>query len=182
MGRRPRELADPPAFAELYRTRADSVMRFFLTRTFDVELAVELTAETFAVAFERRAQFRGDSESEAVGWVFAIAHRRLALFHRSGKVHRRAVDRLGLQLPAPSEEDVERALEVIAVHQQHAELSRRLSALPARQRDAVALRVVDELPYSEVAERLGVSEQTARARVSRGLSTLRSRLTVAQEV
>jgi RNA polymerase sigma-70 factor (ECF subfamily) len=177
-----RGLADPTVFAEFYRARGDSVMRFFLKRTFDVNLAVELTAETFAVAFERRAQFRGDSESEAVGWVFAIAHRQLALFHRSGKVHRRAIDRLGLQLPAPSEEDVERALELIAVQQQHAELSRRLSSLPARQRDAVALRVVDELSYSEVAERLGVSEQTARARVSRGLSSLRSVLGVAREV
>ena len=157
-------------------------MRFFLKRTFDVNLAVELTAETFAVAFERRAQFRGDSENEAVGWVFAIAHRRLALFHRSGQVHRRGIDRLGLQLPAPSEEDVERALELIAIQQQHPELSRRLSLLPARQRDAVALRVVDELSYSEVAERLGVSEQTARARVSRGLSSLRSLLSVPREV
>ena len=181
MRRRERELADPAAFAELYRARADSVMRFFLTRTFDLDLAVELTAETFALAFERRAQFRGDSEAEAVGWVFAIAQRQLALFHRSGKVHRRALDRLGLQLPAPSEEDVERAVELIAAEQQHADLNRRLSALPAHQRDAVALRVVDELSYSEVAERLGVSEQTARARVSRGLSALRARLAVPQE-
>jgi RNA polymerase sigma-70 factor, ECF subfamily len=157
-------------------------MRFFLTRTLDVDLAVELTAETFAVAYERRAQFRGDSASEAVGWVFAIAHRELAQFHRSGTVHRRAIDRLGLQLPTPSEDDVERALDLIAAQQQHVDLSRRLSSLPARQRDAVALRVVDELSYSEIAERLGISEQTARARVSRGLSSLRSLLTVAQEV
>jgi DNA-directed RNA polymerase specialized sigma24 family protein len=76
-------------------------MRFFLKRTFDLNLAVELTAETFAVAFERRAQFRGDSESEAVGWIFAIAHRQLALFHRSGKVHRRAIDRLGCSFRRP---------------------------------------------------------------------------------
>jgi RNA polymerase sigma-70 factor, ECF subfamily len=87
-----------------------------------------------------------------------------------------------MQLPAPSEEDVERALDLIAIEQQHPDLNRRLSSLPARQREAVALRAVHELPYSEVAERLGVSEQTARARVSRGLSSLRSLLSVAREV
>jgi RNA polymerase sigma-70 factor (ECF subfamily) len=38
---------------------------------------------------------------------------------------------------------------------------------------AIELRIVRELPYPEVAAELGVSEQTARARVSRGLRALR---------
>jgi RNA polymerase sigma-70 factor (ECF subfamily) len=36
----------------------------------------------------------------------------------------------------------------------------------------VRLRVVDELGYAAIASRLGISEQTARARVSRGLRAL----------
>jgi RNA polymerase sigma-70 factor (ECF subfamily) len=36
----------------------------------------------------------------------------------------------------------------------------------------VRLRVVDELPYPDVAARLGISEQAARARVSRALRAL----------
>ncbi|MGH2891671.1 MAG: RNA polymerase sigma factor [Solirubrobacteraceae bacterium] len=43
-----------------------------------------------------------------------------------------------------------------------------LAKLTADQRDALALRVVQELPYDEVARRLGTSEATARARVPRG--------------
>jgi DNA-directed RNA polymerase specialized sigma24 family protein len=38
----------------------------------------------------------------------------------------------------------------------------------------VRLRVVDELDYPTVADRLGISEQAARARVSRGLRVLAS--------
>jgi RNA polymerase sigma-70 factor (ECF subfamily) len=34
------------------------------------------------------------------------------------------------------------------------------------------MRIVDELPYEEIAEELGISEQTVRARVSRGLRAL----------
>ena len=41
------------------------------------------------------------------------------------------------------------------------------------QREALELRIVKELPYPEVAIALGVSEQTARARVSRALRALR---------
>jgi RNA polymerase sigma-70 factor (ECF subfamily) len=36
--------------------------------------------------------------------------------------------------------------------------------------------VLDELPYPQIAERLGVSEQTVRARVSRGLRALAAAL------
>ena len=48
-----------------------------------------------------------------------------------------------------------------------------LGALPADQRRAVELRVVEEeLSYAELASALDVSEPTARARVSRGLRAL----------
>jgi len=51
-----------------------------------------------------------------------------------------------------------------------------LADLPATQRDALAARIRDELPYRDVAERLACSELVARQRVSRGLSALRARL------
>jgi RNA polymerase sigma-70 factor (ECF subfamily) len=46
------------------------------------------------------------------------------------------------------------------------------SDLSGDQREALRLRVIDELPYPQIAETPGVSEQTARARVSRGLRRL----------
>jgi DNA-directed RNA polymerase specialized sigma24 family protein len=52
-------------------------------------------------------------------------------------------------------------------------IAQELSRLSGEQRDALQLRVVDELlPYTDVATRLGISEQAARMRVSRGLSAL----------
>ena len=47
-----------------------------------------------------------------------------------------------------------------------------LASLGADQREALQLRVVSELPYAVVAQRLGVSEAVVRARVSRGLRAL----------
>ena len=57
-----------------------------------------------------------------------------------------------------------------------APLADAMAALPEDQRRAVELRVIDECGYAEVAVQLGVSEQTARARVSRGLRALARRL------
>jgi RNA polymerase sigma factor (sigma-70 family) len=47
-----------------------------------------------------------------------------------------------------------------------------LAELGPEQREAVRLRVVDELGYPAIADRLGISEQAARARVSRGVRAL----------
>jgi RNA polymerase sigma-70 factor (ECF subfamily) len=51
-----------------------------------------------------------------------------------------------------------------------------LETLAPDQREALRLRVVLELDYASVAERLGISQQAARARVSRGLRALASSL------
>lgn len=49
-----------------------------------------------------------------------------------------------------------------------------LERLPAAQRRAVELRVLDELAYEEIGERLACSPLAARIRVSRGLAALRT--------
>jgi RNA polymerase sigma-70 factor (ECF subfamily) len=55
-------------------------------------------------------------------------------------------------------------------------LDEALDALPATQREAIRLRVEDELEYAEVATALGTTPAAARVRVHRGLAALRTRL------
>jgi RNA polymerase sigma-70 factor (ECF subfamily) len=51
-----------------------------------------------------------------------------------------------------------------------------LDELSPKLREAVRLRVGEDLPYDEVAERLGCTVLAARTRVSRGLDQLLSHL------
>lgn len=53
------------------------------------------------------------------------------------------------------------------------ELRAALAALGAGEREAVELRVVDELAYEEIARRLDIQPAAARLRVSRALRRLR---------
>jgi RNA polymerase sigma factor (sigma-70 family) len=53
-----------------------------------------------------------------------------------------------------------------------AALAEALEALPEHEREALELRVVGELPYSDVAARLGLRPAAARLRVSRALRRL----------
>jgi RNA polymerase sigma-70 factor (ECF subfamily) len=57
-------------------------------------------------------------------------------------------------------------------------LDEALAALPPDQREAIRLRVEEDLSYDAVARRAGASPQVVRARVSRGLRSLRTRLDV----
>jgi RNA polymerase sigma factor (sigma-70 family) len=72
-------------------------------------------------------------------------------------------------LEADDQARIEELADLEPIRSAVAEHFKRLSQ---EQRDAVQLRVVDELPYAEVARQLRVSENAARARVSRGLREL----------
>jgi RNA polymerase sigma-70 factor (ECF subfamily) len=159
-------------FDLLYAERAEALLVFFARRTVDAETALDLWAETWAQAFAARGRFRGESREQSVSWLYGIAYRQLALLWRRGRVEQRAMARLGLERPALADADIERLEELAGMEALRAQIARALATLPVAQRDAVRLRIVDELPYEEVALRLRVTEQAARARVSRALRAL----------
>jgi len=157
---------------ELYRRHRDELLRYFVRRTADVEVALDLWAQTFAHAVAGNGRFRGRSEEEAAAWLYGIARRELALFYRRGAVEQRALGRLRLERPPASPELLAQIERRVGIDEARAELAGALDGLTDALRQAVELRVVHELPYSEIAERLGTSEVAARARVSRGLGAL----------
>lgn len=163
---------DPAAFAEFYEQYAQRVMAFLLRRSFDPELALDLTAETFATALLRRADFRGNTEEEERAWLFAIARSHLSHYLRRGEVERRAVQRLGIMVGRMEPDELARIEEQAGIAELKPRLVAALDTLPLDQRRAVELRVVHELDYERVAEEIQSSQEVARARVSRGLRAL----------
>jgi len=159
------------AFGELYDRHAGALLRFFVRRTFDPETAAELTAETFAQAFVSRHRFRPQGGG-ATAWLYGIARHQLSRFHRRGAVDARARRRLGMPQRELSEEDYDRIEELMDTQEVRGAVADAFALLSSEQREAVNLRVVEGRPYQEVAEHTGSSEQTARARVSRGLRRL----------
>ena len=175
---------EPSAFGGFYAAQSRQLLAFFARRTFDVEAARDLTAETFAQAFEHRRRFRGSTDAEAAGWLYGIARHQLSRYARTGRVERKAVERLGIQVPAVSEDDYQHIVELAGLAELRDRVAAAFGNLSDDQREALRLRVIDERPYCEVARVLGISEQTARARVSRALRRLADaiEMTAAAEV
>lgn len=167
---------EPEAFALFYDRHSEEILTYFTRRIFDVELAVDLTAETFAQAYLGRRRFRGTTDETAAAWLYRIARRQLTRYLRRGAAERRAMARLGIDVPHVGDEELRRIEELADLTPLRTALRVELTRLSPEQRRALQLRVLDELPYSEVASRLNITEQAARARVSRALRSLGSAL------
>ena len=170
---------DPEAFAEFYDRHAEDLLRYFARRTLDPDAAAELTAETFAEAFASRHRYR-ERGAGAGPWLYGIARHELSRFFRSGAVEGRARKRLGIPDRDVSDADYERIEELIDFERVGRAIAEAMNELSAEQREAMTLRVIDGRPYEEVARMLACTEETARARVSRGLKRLARILDVGQ--
>jgi len=162
---------DPAAFVEVYRRHAEDLLRYFARRTLDPEAAAELTAETFAEAFSSRANYR-DTGANGVAWLYGIARHELGRFFRSGRIDAAARKKIGLPPRELPLEDYERIEDLVDFAPIRSALAEALETLAEDQREALTLRVIDGLPYPEVADRLHCAETAARQRVSRGLRRL----------
>jgi RNA polymerase sigma-70 factor (ECF subfamily) len=169
-----RSRASPPVFGDFYEQMGRPVFRFFATRTEDPQRAVDLTAETFAQAFAHRREFRGASDEQAAAWLWKIAHNELKQHWRSRSSELATVERLRLEHPGLSEEELVEGERSIAAEELREQIQRALELLPNDQREVIRLRFIDELSYDEIAQKLGVSNDLVRTRTSRALRTLRS--------
>lgn len=167
---------DVASFARFYDEEATGLLRWFRRRTAATDVAADLCAETFAKTLQTLPRYDSRKGSGPRGWLYGIARNELRHWLRRQAVQNRAREKLGIVVGLPAADDldlVELRLEIAEVA---GSLAAAMAALSPAIREAVVLRVVNELTYSEVASRLGCTEGAARVRVSRGLSTLFDRL------
>ncbi len=159
---------DPDGFAELYQRR-HPLLRGYLRRRIGPhpELVLDLVAETFARALQRREQF-DPSRGPAVAWLIGIARNLVVDAARRGRVDDASRRRLGMEQVVFDDAALERI-----ERDSSSELEAALARLPGEQREAIERRVLEEEPYAAIAARVGCSPQVVRKRVSRGLATLR---------
>ena len=165
---------DPDAFAELYDRYETPLIGYLLRRTGNIEIAVDLTSETFAAALASAHRYRRAPGRTAAAWLFTIAQNILRDSLRRGRVEARARRRIGIRDAVHYSDDELERIEALASQSDWA--TRLLESLPDDQREAVRARVLGEQSYDEIARALETSELVVRKRVSRGLATLRKRL------
>lgn len=151
--------AATPPFQALLDAHGRDVRRF-LVATAGPE-AEDCWQETFLAALRAYPGLR--SGENLRGWLFTIAHRKALDSHRARAAR-----------PVPVAAVPERAaLSGPAVDGGEPELWARVRELPEKQRAAVVLRHVGDLPYDQIGRAMDTSPEAARRNVLEGLRRLR---------
>ncbi len=161
---------NPEAFATFYRRHVRGVLAFFRRRAGSAELALDLTAETFAAALEASPRYELRPEP-ARNWLYGIAWNKLHEAQRRGHADDSVRRALGMAPILLTDEGIER-IEALAGDP----VLELLDGLPVEQREAVRARVIEGRGYDEIAADLRCSPSLVRKRVSRGLHRIRSDL------
>ena len=155
---------DADAFEDLFRQFQGQVFAWIVRIVRDRGVAEDLTVETFWRIYRARARFRPEGSFPA--WAYRIATN-LALNHLR---RRHLEDELPEDLAQPNSPDAAMLREA-SEQIQHA-----VGKLPAKLQVVVMLALVEERPYQEIAEALGIAVGTVKSRVFRAVRILRKEL------
>ncbi len=153
----------PPApdFATWYASAFPTISRALALAAGDPVVGEEATAEAFARALARWSRVGTMASPEA--WTYAVAVNELRRTWRRAALERRALARHREDhVPPPAEPDDA--------------LWRAVAQLPPRQRTAVALRYVADLPEADIADAMNVTRGTVAASLAAARKTLSTRL------
>ncbi|NRQ34052.1 RNA polymerase sigma factor [Nonomuraea sp. NN258] len=167
-------VVEPERFATVFDAHYEEIRRY-LGRRLDLDIAEDLAAETFLIAFRRRSSFDA-AQGGVRAWLYGIATN-LVHRHRRAEVRRyRALARTG---PPPDDDGHDqRVVERVAAGVTVQRLSAALAGLSPGERDVVLLVAYGDLTYDEVAAALGVAYGTVASRLSRARTKLRNTLGV----
>jgi len=156
---------DVAAFETLFKAHQRDVYAWIVRLVHDPAAAEDLTIETFWRIYRSRARFDPDRSFGA--WTHTIAVRA-------------AIDFLKRQRRDPHDpgEPIDPLAQArVEVGDARRSLMRAFAALPAALRVTATLAFVEERPYQEIAEMLGISLGTVKSRVFRATRLLRHELT-----
>ena len=149
---------DREAFGELYRRFAPLVHGIMLARV-PVDEVDDLAQEVFLSAFKNLHTLRDQTRIGA--WLSMIARNRAVEFYRQSK----PTEELSEDLSGNDKPQTE-AREILAA----------IRALPEAYKETMVLRLVEGMTGQEIAERTGLTPESVRVNLHRGMKLLRQKL------
>ena len=140
----------------LYRRYAGDVRRFALYLCGDAVMADEITSDTFVRAWMASERIR---QPTVKSYLFTIARNAYTDLLRRAARHSQ-LDKNMPDTRISAQTQMEQTAEVRAV-------LAALQQLPEMDRTVLLMRALDEMPYEEIAETLGITVVTAKVKVHR---------------
>ena len=163
---------EPEEFTELFRRHAPCIQRY-VTRRLGPNVADDIVAETFLLAFRQRERY-DPSRADARPWLYGICTNLIGRHRRAEVRQYRALARTGAD--PVTESFTDRVDEQVSALSASVPIAAALARLSAELRDTLLLAAWSDMSYEEIAAALGVPIGTVRSRLSRARSKLRKTL------
>lgn len=163
----------PADFAAIFDRHFDAV-HVYLQRRIGRDLADELSAEAFLIAFDGRARY-DLSRPDARPWLFGIATNLLHRHRRHELRELRAYARSAADPILDAFDGVDARIDASSTRRK---LIDALAGVPAEELDALLLLAWADFSYTEIAEALEIPIGTVRSRLSRARARIRAALEV----
>jgi RNA polymerase sigma factor (sigma-70 family) len=160
---------DESAWRRIYDDTCQPLFNFLCYQTGDREAARDLLQETYVTALQRLDSFQG--QGSLLAWLRAVALRKCLDWRRRAGARLRKLTALARERTHLASSGAEEAFPGLGDGLQAA-----LDRLSSRQRAALLLRELEDLPFADIAESLGCGEATARVHYHRACRSMRKYL------
>ncbi|MEU6676655.1 sigma-70 family RNA polymerase sigma factor [Streptomyces sp. NPDC046925] len=155
----------PPGFEEFFKCYHPTVCRYLLWREAEQSVLEDAAQLTMLAAYRYWERVGGMKDPR--GWLFKVAGQRL-------EDARQARRRQGLLLDAATLRDRIAAQDEVAACDLRLDIIHAVRKLPARQQEALVMRLQFGMEYEEIAQAMEAAPVTARSHVHAGRKTLRA--------
>jgi RNA polymerase sigma-70 factor (ECF subfamily) len=159
-------------FGELYEQYYPQIFGYVFKRTANLEIAQDITSETFFKVLKRLWQFRWRNISFSA-WLYRIANNEIANYFRRNK-QTVSLEKIPepIAVTNPSTEILE-AEQELKKHQDFLMLREKISKLSIKYQEVITLRFFEKKQIKEIAKILGKKEGTVKSLLHRGLEKLK---------
>lgn len=155
---------DADAFEILFRQYQKSVFGWIMLIVRNATVSEELTVETFWRVYRSHARF--DPARSFGAWTRRIATN-VALDHLKSCRN---------EIELSDDHAAQSGIDPAVQHDARRQIQKAFSQLPLKLRITATLALVEEVPYEEIADSLGIPVGTVKSRVFRATRILRSKL------
>lgn len=159
-------------FEAVFQKYHSDVYRFLLKMSdYDKEMAEELTSETFYQAYLAIARFKGKCQIKT--WLIQIAKNQFYAALRKQKFKPTSFEDV---VSEPAEDPVEEKIEEAYQRELLCHARSIIEAMAPKMKEVMLYRIYSDLPYTQIAILLSISESSAKVLYHRGKELLRKKL------
>ena len=162
------------AFATIVRKYRPLLVKFCYKQTKNIQISEDIVQESLVKSYFKIKSFEGRSSFK--NWLFKITINTLRNKMRSRSRTFISLDKLNFISVDAMTEDI------LSQKQLQELLLSEVNMLPAKQQQALKLRVFEDLSFKEISEKMNCPYDTAKANYRHGLLKLKNRFETANEL